>query len=110
LDFETLTNYTNKKYKKLKNNACFSYSVHGFTHLLANRGHQSGELLTVFADDDRLDWGAEHFAVVLLENFAPVKGDAAVEGGLSAKTERDGVGSFTFYDLKIRKRTFLIAY
>jgi hypothetical protein len=42
LDFETLTNYTNKKYKKLKNNACFSYSVHGFTNLLA-------------ADDQRLD-------------------------------------------------------
>jgi len=33
LDFETLTNYTNKKYKKLKNNAYFSYSGHGFTHL-----------------------------------------------------------------------------
>jgi len=35
LDFETLTNYANKKCKKLKNNAYFSYSVHGFTHLLA---------------------------------------------------------------------------
>ena len=39
MDFETLTNYTNKKYKKLKNNAYFSYSVHGFTHLIS--GEQS---------------------------------------------------------------------
>jgi len=31
LDFETLTNYTNKKYKNLKTNAYFSYSCHGFT-------------------------------------------------------------------------------
>ena len=34
--FETLTSYTNKKYKKLKNSAYFSYSVHGFTDLHAH--------------------------------------------------------------------------
>ena len=33
LDFETLKNYTNKKYKKLKTNAYFYYSGHGFTNL-----------------------------------------------------------------------------
>jgi len=32
LDFETLKNYTNKKYKKLKTNAYLSYSGHGLTY------------------------------------------------------------------------------
>ncbi len=36
LDFETLKSYTNKKHKKLKTNAYFSYSGCGFSYLSAS--------------------------------------------------------------------------